>query len=963
MKKFAKFGAGRGVMTATSMAALLVSMPAVFAAEQPTQTAQAVAATATGLEEVVVTGTRVVREGYEAPTPLTVVGAEALQSSGAANVADYVNTMPAFVGSPTSQNTTGSGSAGTAGVNGLSLRSLGPSRTLVLLDGQRSVGSLLDATVDINTFPQMLISRVDVVTAGASAIYGSDAVAGVVNFVLDKQFTGIKGEVAGGMTSYRDNKNYQLGLAGGFGFAQGRGHVLLSGEVVQKDGVVVGIGNRKWGRQSLGYVTNPAYGTGAGQTTTVPQRLLRYQVGIANGMDGGIIATGPLFGTAFGPGGVPYKLNMATLQTAANFVGGDWKATNGILDRAASLDASESRQSVYTRASYDVTDSFSVYASAAWSHSYTFSNCCNNYFYGNAGVIRLENPFIPAETRAQMVSLGLTTITIGSTNFDLPLFATPNDHFVNRYVVGANGTIDMFGDSWSWDTYFQIGRSRNDIRATGVVSRTRYTQAVDAVRHPTTGQIVCRSTLTNPGNGCQPYNLMGIGVTSQATKDWLDSSSQLNQRFLQHAAEGTLRGEPFETWAGPVSVAFNAAYRLEKVNGTTDALSLLNDHWGGNYFANAGKYDVLEGAMEAVVPLAKGSDFAEAWDANFAVRATNYSTSGYVTTWAVGTTYSPVDDLRFRITRSRDIRAPNLGELYRSGGGAAGNLFDPVANAVISNVRSFTTGNPNLTPEIGDTLGLGVVLQPTFLEGFQASVDYWTIKLQEVIGNVPNADILLQCFAGATQFCSLIERNADGSLYQIRSAPINFALQRTRGLDFEMSYSLPLADLSEDWNGNVRAHALLTRYLENYQDRRLAPPVDSVGQNTSGGVPRWRLNATLNYSLDPLSVTLTARAVSSGTNNAAWVACTSGCPVSTANNPTVDDNYLPGGFWLDASMNYKFVLGEETEMEFFFNAKNLLNKDAVELGVFPSPYFQQNYEPRNYDSLGRVYRMGVRFQM
>lgn len=963
MKSLAKFYAIRGGMTATSIAALLVSMPLAMAAEQLTQTAQAAAPAAEGLEEVVVTGTRVVREGYEAPTPLTVVGTDALQSAAAANVADFVNTMPAFVGSPTTQSSTGSGSGGASGVNGLSLRSLGAARTLVLLDGQRSVGSLLDATVDINTFPQLLISRVDVVTAGASAIYGSDAVAGVVNFVLDKQFTGIKGDISAGMTSYRDNKNYQLGLAAGFPFAAGRGHVLMAGEVTDKDGVVVGIGERKWGRQSLGYVTNPAYGTGAGQSTSVPQRLLRYNVGIANGMNGGVIATGPLFGTAFGPGGVPYKLNMPELSTAANFVGGDWAATSGILDRGASLDAQESRQSVFTRVSYDVTDAFTVYGSAAWSHSYTFSICCNNYYYGNAGVLRVDNAFIPAETRAQMQALGLTTITIGSNNYDLPLFTTPNDHFVNRYVVGANGSIDLFGDPWKWDVYFQIGRSRNDIRAKGVVSRSRYIQAIDAVRDPVSGRIVCRSTLTNPNNGCQPYNLMGIGVTPQATIDWLETESQLNQRFLQHAAEATLTGEPFETWAGPVSIAFNGAYRMEKVSGATDALSLLNDHWGGNYFNNFGKYDVIEGAAEAVVPLAKGEDFAEAWDANFAVRATSYSTSGYVTTWAIGTTYSPVEDLRLRITRSRDIRAPNLGELYRSGGGAAGNIFDPVANAVVPSVRSFTTGNPNLTPEIGDTIGVGVVLQPAFLEGFQASVDYWSIKLRDVIGNVANADILLQCFQGATQFCPLIERNPDGSLYQIRSAPINFALQRTRGLDFEASYRFALSDLSEEWNGSMRAHALLTRYLENYVDRKLSPPVDSVGQNTSGGVPRWRLNATLTYELDPMSVTLTARAVSSGVNNAAWVECTTGCPVSTANNPTVDNNRMPGGFWLDAAFNYNFTVGEATEMEFFFNAKNLTNKDAVEYGIFPSTYYLQNYESRTYDSLGRVYRIGLRFKM
>ena len=959
MKSFRNFYATRGGMTATSIAALLASMPVVMAAEQPTQPA---AAQAEALEEIVVTGTRVIREGYEAPTPLTVVGAEALQTTSASNVADYVNTMPAFVGSNTTQSNTGSGSAGTSGVSGLSLRSLGPSRTLVLLDGQRAVGSLIDNTVDINTFPQGLIARVDVVTAGASAIYGSDAVAGVVNFVLDKTFTGVKGEVSAGMTNYKDDKSYQITLSGGAAFAGGRGHFLISGEVVEKDGVVVGIGKRQWGRDSLGILVNPAYGTGPGQSTSVPQRLLRYHVGINNGMDGGIVVGGPLNGTAFGPGGVPYKLNQGSLQSGASFVGGDWRATNGILDYGASLDASESRQSLFLRTSYDVADNVNVYVQVAANHSFTFSYCCGLYFYGNGGTIKVDNAFIPAAVQAQMVALKISTITMGTNNRDLPLFGNPHDHYVNRHVVGAKGTFELAGDPWSWDVYFQNGRSRNDIRATGILSRRRYTQAIDAVRDPTSGNIVCRVKLADPTSLCQPYNLFGIGVNSQAAVDYLIGKSTLNQRFLQNVVEGTLSGNPFETWAGPVSVALNAQYRTESVHGNTDPNSLTNDWWGGNFFANNGAFKVYEGAAEVVVPLAKGTSFAESWDANFAIRGTNYSTSGYVTTWALGTTYSPVNDLRFRITRSRDIRAPNLGELYRSGGGATGTLFDPVSNTIVGNVRSFTSGNPNLTPEFGDTLGLGVVMQPSFWPGFQASVDYWTINMKDIIGTVANSDILLQCYQGQTQFCSLIQRDAAGAIVQILTAPINFTKQRTRGLDIEASYRLPLSDISADWDGSVRAHALLTKYLENYTDRRLTPPLDTAGQNTSGGVPHWRLNATLTYDSGPLVINLTARAVSAGVYNTAVIECTTGCPVSTINNPTIDDNKLPGATWFDASISYKFEVGE-SRMEFFFNAKNLLNKDAVELGTIPSAYFNQNYESRTYESLGRVYRTGIRFKM
>jgi len=290
--------------TALSTALLLAAgLPAPVLAQTA---AKPQPASQEAVEEVVVTGTRIVREGYEAPTPLSVIDSAALENRSDTNLAVLVTQMPAFSGAGGIAGNTSSFSSATPGLNLLNLRNLGANRTLVLLDGNRAVAaSNTGQGVDIASFPSQLVSRVDIVTGGASAVYGSDAVAGVVNFVLDKTFTGVKGDVSYGMTNYSDKKSWAAQLSAGFGFANDRGHVLLSGEATH-DGGTNGDGGRQWNRVGYQGITNPLYGTTAGLSTSVPQLLMRTKVGRNDETPGGIIVSGPLKGIAFGLGGVPY---------------------------------------------------------------------------------------------------------------------------------------------------------------------------------------------------------------------------------------------------------------------------------------------------------------------------------------------------------------------------------------------------------------------------------------------------------------------------------------------------------------------------------------------------------------------------------------------------------------------------------------------------------------------------------
>jgi iron complex outermembrane receptor protein len=955
----ASMGFKKAVLATCAVSALM------FAGTAQAQTAAAAAESQAELEEIVVTGSRIVRSGYSAPTPLAVLAPEALRDRASANVADLVNTMPVFSGSSTPSSTAGSVSAGTGGVNALNLRGLGVNRTLVLIDGQRSVGAFLSGAVDVNTIPQQLIERVEVVTGGASAVYGSDAVGGVVNFILDKTFTGVAGEVSGGMTSYEDDKTLQLSLTAGTPFASGRGHLTLSGSYVDKEGINYGSGDRDWGRRGYSILRNPGYTATSGN----PLLLLRDQTALADATRGGLILTGPLRGTAFGPSGTPYQYTFGPLSDGRMMQGGDW-ATNDIRpEEGTSLSPSEQRANLFGRVSYELTDNINVFAQGIWSKSETFNNSSPTFNLGNLTNVRIDNPFLPEAIRARGVAAGVTTFTMGSLNYDLPNIEAVNERTITRFVVGIDGRLDLFGQDWRWDAYFQTGKSVNLLSSAGQTIINNYNLARDATRHPTTGQIVCRSTLTAPTNGCLPYNMFGVGVNSAATVDYLTDTSFLEQTLKQDVWAASITGEPFSIWAGPVSMAFNAEHRKESVDGVNDPLSTPRAYRAGNYQISTGKISVSEASAEAVVPLAKDLPLAYAWDLQLAGRLTDYSLSGRVETWKLGTTYKPNPDITFRGALSRDIRAPNLQEILQGPTGGSSGVFDPLTGLQFAPF-GVAVGNPALTPEIAKNYGLGVVVQPSFLPGFGASVDYWRIDVDDAISSLDSQATIDLCFRGgpdSQKYCAAITRGANNAVISVIRTNFNQAFARTRGIDFEASYRLPLDTFNSGWAGSLSLRALGTHYLEAYGESGLLneKPTDVAGENATAGPPRWRYSATLSYDNDPLRLSLTGRGVSSGVYSNSYVECSSGCPASTVDNQTIDNNRIPGALYFDVSANYKLLIGGTREVELFATVRNLFNKDPAVAAKLSSAtaWYNRDANAALYDVLGRVYRVGVRFRM
>ncbi|MHB1205841.1 MAG: TonB-dependent receptor domain-containing protein, partial [Rhodospirillaceae bacterium] len=714
-----------------------------------------------------------------------------------------------------------------------------------------------------------------------------------------------------------------------------------------------------------------------GQVTNVPRFLIRNQVGTLLATPGGIITSGPLKGTAFNPDGTPRTYTYGSLTNSQFNVGGDWKYSD-VTYYNQTLSNKVSRQSYFGRVSYDVTDDVTVFFNFLHTESYGFARSKLDDQLGNM-TIKVDNPYLNESVRAQMTALKLTSFVMGSFLLDIPYITTENWRNLWSYSGGLNGKFDAFDTSWKWDIYGQIGLVRSDLNG-HVLDRPNFTRAIDTVRDAN-NRIVCRSTLTDPTNGCVPFNPFGSGNNDSSAISYVKGTATLQQRNTEKVFTiGLSGGEPFSSWAGPVSISSGFEWREEAVTPGNIAAycpkCLTSSYTAGNYKGTKGSYSVAEGYVETVIPLAKDTVWARSLDLNGAIRATSYSTSGYVTTWKAGLTYNPIDEIRLRATRSRDIRAPNLGDLYNAGGGGQSpGLVDPFrpGAAPVSYLNS-TSGNTLLQPEKADTTGLGVVLQPSFFPGFSTSVDYYDINIKGAIDTIGGAEVLDRCFAGQQAQCEAVRRNpleagspyTVGTIAIIDTKPFNLSSLHQRGLDIEASYATKLDQVVDSWNGDISLRAIGTHIAFYKRDDGKNPVIDSAGTNNGQGPLSWRWMFNANYTLDPFSVTWTGRYMSAGRyggSASTYVQCSAGsCPVSTASFLTIDYNHVDSVFYQDLSLTYKFMqLGDRGYVQAYLNVSNLMNQKPPM--VASTNYWYMTVNPVQYDVIGRRFYAGVRFKM
>ncbi len=844
-------------------------------------------------EAIVVTGSRIARPTLDSAVPITSVGPDELLTSGDQSLGDALNDLPSLRSTFSSSNSTRF--IGTAGLNFLDLRGLGTSRTLVLVDGRRHVTSAAGGfSVDINTIPNELIDRVDIVTGGNSAVYGSDAIAGVINFVMKKDYDGITALGQGSISSRGDRGAYFGTLTAGKNIADGRGNITGSFEYSKINALSNGQRPEQTGA-GIGFKgftqTDSTVGEGP-QGDGIPDLTFERNQRLSFISDGGTYS-----GFCFDPSVQTLGCDANGLNRLFRFnpqgrlvdaatpirelrgiddstqLGGD----GSTLSENGTLFPELERFSGTIKARYDVSDAFKPFfefkfsrLKAAFTGSPSFFNGnCNGFEEGLIGIITgiagaegntcssaqtsnafvsFDNAFLnPADAaRIRAAQNQFTDATIDFF-FGVPggsAFFPSQGFYINRNnedfggrgerltrdtYRAVGGFAGSFNDDWSYEVAGTYGKLKASQVSTNNLVTQRFRNALDSVL--VGGAPACRINVdANPNNNdaaCVPINILGNGAPSQAALGYVLTNSFGTERASQLDFTAYVKGDSsqlFELPGGPVSFVLGGEYRREKSFSGFDAFTQ-----SGATFLNSipdfdpPAYAVKEGFAELVFPILKDTKLANELTVSLAGRISDYNSgagaTGTTKTYSAGLVYSPISDLRFRANFSRAVRAPTPGDLFTDQTQTFLFLSDPCDNDNINqgtstrlaNCRAdgvpvgysqgtvsnsvLQGGNPLLSAETSNSLTLGVVAQPSFAPGLTVTVDYYDIKVKNLIAVLGADSILRNCYDAAdldNRFCGLINaRQADGSFNPSAALLVsttNFAQLRAKGIDFEISY-------------------------------------------------------------------------------------------------------------------------------------------------------------------------------
>jgi outer membrane receptor protein involved in Fe transport len=1051
-------------------------------------------------QQIIVTGSRIARDpNATAPLPISTLDSDAIRNFGSTDATAALRQIPALISSGTVADSIERGGGG-IGQAVLNLRQLGANRTLVVVDGWRHVSGVAGTqAVDVATIPNALIERVEVLTGGASAIYGADAVTGVVNYVLKRDFEGLTLDAQMGVSSKGDGRSARIEGVYGKNFADGRGNVTFAAGYTKDNEILLGerefTANNSRGNNSATY-QNPLrrFQRGDINAATMPNFANRFRIGgpgpaatrfpfgpvipaqadIATLFPGGITppeqalvdraAAAPSFVIGSDPRfaissnqGLIYRADFARFGTDLNsngtpdcnesfigrvvFGGGGCYITDaqgnvqvfqdgliagtanqfggdGAVERTNNASLIPGSERIYgnLRSSFEFSNAARVWFDAKYARNETTSRNDYNTFYDTL-FISPQNPFIPVALRGEADDAGGLRVSRDFTDLGPNITTSLRETF--RIVGGIDGEITPH---LRYELVGNYGRTNNRTTTGNSVRYDRLFAAIDVVTNPANGQPTCRSNLDptalHPGSegfpviapgfftftpgansGCVPANLFrGANSVSPQAAAWITTPTTSRAELEQLVFTGLLNGDTggfFNLPGGAVQFSLGAEYRKESSQTELDPLVLGLLPQGspagpaGTFIGSispnqslifdatrnqnaGGQFDVVEVFGEVLLPILSDTPFFHELSVGAAGRYADYSTIGSAFTWNVNGTWAPIEDIRFRGTFARAIRAPNIAELFNpeltaffrpADPCSQSNIDlllannDPAAQNRLNNCRAdgipvgyedpltarfagVSGGNPNLREETATTFTAGAVLQPRFIPGLTLSADYYSIEIEDAIATVASQDIVNNCYDLPTfpnDFCGLFSRNRNPAsptflgFNFLRQSEINFAALETRGVDAQISYAFSLGQN----NFNLAVNGNWTERLNRFFDPR-RPDVANPGLRELGapefsgfGNVTWnRGDFTLNYGVQYIESTAVA---------------------SVVQIERIDFEFGPAGFapdyWIQ---NLAFALEATDEVTFYGGINNLTDE---------IPYLSSSAYP--VSGIGRTFFLGV----
>ena len=975
--------------------------------------AQTTVAADNATEVVTVTGSRIAERGVEAASPVTVVGQQEIQYQGSTSVGQLMQELPSVVNDGDSSSVDNGGS----GLSTIDLRNLGTKRTLVLVDGKRLVAGDAKLNVDTNAIPAGMIDHVEVLTGGDSAVYGSDAVAGVVNIILKKNFEGMTFDNQEGITGKGDGVQTDSNLMLGFNSSDGRGNVTIYGEYMHRDPVTQG--QRPYGAHALGssnyagcsnpltfYKNSGLCFTGS---STIPSPRIK----------------SPALGGPF-VGQTTESLANGTLapfdHTAFNFAPFQYYQTQG------------ERFSFGANANYKINNDIDFYTRLTFANNSTRAqlgpspmtqlmdiNCGNPLMSSEERQTIFGNTVTAGTTTAQCATVS-PTLTTGDTNnvngnagvtdpnkyqrlvsFALRLTAdgpriSEYEHNTFQYVGGFRGDLP-FLPGWTYDVSGQYGQTSSKEIDFNDALKQNFQNAL--LVNPATGNCYV-------GGSCVPVNIFaGPGGITPAAVNYFRENLLVDTLIQQQDIMASTTGD-LSAWGGqsplakdPISVALGGEYRQETAHLVPDYNTATGNLLGFEaQTATQGQFDVAEGFAELLIPIVQGKPFAEDLSVKTAYRFSSYNEAGDTNTFSVNLSYAPVPDFRFRADYDRSVRAPNVAELFTPAGGSSANsgrdpcsangasipttaalceatgvpanlVFTTALNCPSNQCQGAVGGNPFLKPEVAVTQELGVVFTPSFFDNFTATVDWYNIKINGFVESTPLATILNNCYStianpsqsASNLYCSFVHRDTLGTIATANTGFVvqaegNVASDEVSGLDFEMNYNLPLSTFNWDEAGTLSFHYLSTWVTENNTAFAGAAAIHCAGlYGPQCGEPQLRYKGNLRGTwVDPtntFTVSLLWRYLSAAQSE-----------LSTLDFPGFVDSpdlHLPAMNYFDLSGTW--ALSDTLQLR--GGIRNLMDKDPplTDYATAPASDISGNTFPNTYDALGRQFFLGLNVKL